>query len=112
MFYEEIFKSLESLIPDFNLFLNNEKKFETKTGSVKIEFRHFEKNIIIMYLRFFSKFYIYKIHINPVEEEAELMLPEKTMIKEKIRENGCFAKFLRTLASRFEDTDKLRFLLI
>ncbi len=103
MFYDDIFKALDSIIPDFRIFIRKGENYKTKLGPLRLEAHNFQKNILILYVCFFSSIHIYKIHINAKDGEAELLLPDNMMLRDKINKNISFAKILKEFAKSLKN---------
>ncbi len=98
MFYDDIFNALNSIIPNFRGFLLKGKNYKTKLGPLTLEAHNFQENIVILYVCLLSSIYVFTIHINPKNREAELLLPENMMLRDKISKNISFAKILKEFA--------------
>lgn len=106
MFYDDIFRALESIIPEFRVFLQKRENYKTQFGPLKLEAYNFQENVLILYVCLFSSIYVYKIHINARDSEAELLLPDEMMLREKISKNISFAKILTEFAKGLKKKKK------
>ena len=98
MFYNEIFRSLKKLIPNFRFFLKKEKSFVLRVQNKTIKILNFKNNFIVLYQA--NKEKIYFLHLNPAQGEAELVLSRNLMLKEKIEINKKFSQWLKDLVSQ------------